>query len=587
MKAPERLRLSSRLLRQVRPYRLQIAGILALSFLAPPMALMTPLPLKIAVDSVLGAHPLPGFLDRMLPGTIPRSAGAMLIFAAALTLLVAALTQLRDFAASILAASTSERLLRDFRAQLFRHVQRLSLAYHDRRGTADSVYRIQYDATSLGNIAVDGVVPFISSALTLAAMLVVTSRVSPKLAAVAMAICPLLLAVSAIYRGRLRSQAHEIRRLESSTLSVVNEALGAARVVKGFAQEAREEERFVRQSMGTMRARIRLAFSEGGFGAAVALIAAGGTAAVLFIGTREVQDGAMTLGELLLVMGYLGQIYTPLKTLGKKSATMQGHLAGAERAFALLDEAADVPERPGARRLVRAAGDVEFRHVSFGYGDERTVLSDLSFRVARGTRVGLSGATGAGKTTLVSLLTRFYDPTDGAILLDGEDLRDYRIADLRNQFAIVIQEPVLFSTSIAENIAYARPGAAELEIVEAAKAAHAHEFICRLPRGYGTLVGERGMCLSGGERQRVSLARAFLKDAPILILDEPTSSVDFETERAILGAMEALMIGRTTFIITHRAAMLDHCDLVHRIDGGRLVERAPAGLATGARGGVS
>src|SRR5437763_11219457 len=252
-------------------------------------------------------------------------------------------------------------------------------------------------------------------------------------------------------------------------------------------------------------------------------------AAVLLIGVGHVRAGTLTLGQLLMVLGYLAQLYEPLKTMSRKATGLQGYLASAERAFALLDEQPDVPERPHARTVTRATGAVEFRGVSFAYGPDRPVLQDVSFAIAPGTRLGVVGATGAGKTTLISLLTRFYDPTGGQILLDGVDLRDYKLDDLRRQFAVVLQEPLLFSTSIAENIAYARASASQAEIEAAAKAANAHNFIIGLPQAYQTVVGERGMRLSGGERQRISIARAFLKDAPILILDEPTSSVDLQT----------------------------------------------------------
>ena len=306
---------------------------------------------------------------------------------------------------------------------------------------------------------------------------------------------------------------------------------------------------------------------QGGLGILVALLTALGTAAVLYIGVQD----KLTTGNLVYVMGLISQLYAPLKTIGKKMATMQTHLAGAERAFALLDETPDVVEKSSARPLARARGAMEFRAVSFAYQNDRPVLSDISFEIEPGACLGIAGTTGAGKTTLVNLLTRFYDPTAGQILLDGLDLRDYKLADLRNQFAIVLQEPVLFSTSIAENIAYGRPSAGEGEIIAAAKAANAHDFIARLPQGYQTLVGERGMRLSGGERQRVSIARAFLIDAPILILDEPTSSVDVKTEAAIVEAMERLMRGRTTFIITHRTSALKHCDLILKIEHGRVL----------------
>jgi len=276
------------------------------------------------------------------------------------------------------------------------------------------------------------------------------------------------------------------------------------------------------------------------------------------------------------VMAYLSQLYEPLKTISKKSASLQSHLASAERAFALLDHPPDVSERPNARRLVRATGAVAFRHVSFAYDGGSGVLHDVSFDVEPGTRVGVIGATGAGKTTLVSLLTRFYDPTEGQILLDGVDLREYRLADLRDQFAIVLQDPVLFSTSIGENIAYGRPGASDEEIVAAARAAGAHDFIVRSRQEYESRVGERGMQLSGGERQRIALARAYLKNAPILILDEPTSSVDLRTEAVILEALERLMRGRTTFLITHRASALTACDMRLQLERGRLVEATPS-----------
>jgi ATP-binding cassette subfamily B protein len=379
----------------------------------------------------------------------------------------------------------------------------------------------------------------------------------------------------------MRQQAREIKKIESSALSVVQEVLGAVRVVKAFGQEEREQGRFTERSNEGLRARVRLSFFEGGFGMLVALITAAGMAAVLYVGVTDIKAGRLSLGNLLLVTGYLAQVYAPLKTISRKAASLQSHFAGAERAFALLDETLDVTEKPNARPLRRASGRMTFRNVSFAYNEERPVLRSISFDIAPGTCVGLAGTTGAGKTTLVSLLTRFYDPISGAILLDGHDLRDYKLADLRNQFALVLQEPILFPVSIAENIAYARPSATESEIIQVAKAANVHDFISRLPHGYATLVGERGLCLSGGERQRISIARAFLKDAPILILDEPTSSVDAKTEAAIVSAMERLIDGRTSFIIAHRPTTLSHCDTILRIEAGRLAEVQGAAVFSG------
>ena len=565
-----------RLWEEVRPYYWNLAALFLFSLLGTALALLTPLPLKIAVDNVISSRPLPSFLAALLPAAITGSKGALLAVAVALVMGVALLNQLREFAASVLAAYTGEKMLRGIRAKLFRHLQRLSLSYHDSKGTADSLYRIQYDATSLQSIAVGGLVPFVSSAITLIAMIYVTARIGWKFALVGLAISPFILLASSFYRPRLRSQSRKVKRIESSALSVVQEVLGAVRIVKAFGQEEREHGRFIQKFNEGMQARLHQTFLEGGYGMVVALFTAVGMASVLYIGVQDIQSGKLTLGNLLLVMGYLGQLYSPIRSIGKKMATMQSHLAGAERVLALLDERPEVIERPNARPLLRASGAISFCHVSFDYEKDRLpVLQDISADVKPGACVGVVGATGAGKTTLVNLLTRFYEPTAGQILLDGVDLRDYKLADLRNQFALVLQEPVLFSTSIAENIAYARPAASEGEVIAAAKAANAHDFIIRLPQGYLTLVGERGMRLSGGERQRVSIARAFLKDAPILILDEPTSSVDLKTEAAIVQAMERLARGRTMFIITHRPSALRHCDVIMRIEKGRLMAIEP------------
>jgi ATP-binding cassette, subfamily B, bacterial len=572
-----------RLLRLARPYWLQIGMLFLLGLLSAPLALLTPLPLKIAVDSALGSRPLPGFLGALLPDAATRSYGTVLVLAVGLAIAVAVLSGLLELVRSVLSVYTGEKLILGLRTRLFRHAQRLSLLYHDSRGATDSAYRIQYDAQSIQWIMTDSLPSLAAAVVTLIGMVYVTFRIDWQLALVAMTVSPFLFVSAWAYGRRLRPQWIKVKQLDSSALSVVQEVLGSLRVVQAFGQETREGERFVRRSGESVRNRIRVAFIEGGFALILGLITATGTAAVLFIGVRHVRSGLLTLGDLLLVMAYLASLYAPLNQLSKSKATLQGWLVSAERAFSLLDEVPDVIERPQARALARASGAVTFTDVSFAYRENHPVLRNVSLEVDPGTRVGISGRTGAGKTTLMSLLTRFYDPTAGQVLLDGVDLRDYRIADLRNQFAIVLQEPVLFSTSVAENIAYAHPGASEEEIVRAAKAANAHEFIVGLPRGYESRVGERGMSLSGGERQRIALARAFLKDAPILILDEPTSSVDTETEAAIMEAMERLMRGRTTFMIAHRLGTLANCDARLQIEDGcvvRLEQRLIPGAST-------
>jgi ATP-binding cassette, subfamily B, bacterial len=572
--------LLGRLLNQLTPYWPQLMLCFLVDLVQVPLALLLPLPLKLAVDSVIGSRPLPGQVASLMPSAA-RSGATLLAVVAVFLVAVALLTQLQQLASTVLRTRLGERLVLDLRARLFEHAQRVSLGYHDVRGTADSNYRIQYDAVALQYITVDGVLPALGAVFTLVAMLYVTARIDPELAAVALIIVPVLFLLLRSLRSRLRRQAREVKKQESQALSVVQEVLTSLRVVKAFGQEAHEEHRFVERAREGAKARVRLALVDAIYGVLVGVTAACGTSAALFIGVYHVRSGLLTLGSLLLVMGYLGQLYEPIRTTSRKAGSLQTHLASLERVFSLLEEPHDVIELAEARPMQRAVGTITFQDVSFGYGGVG-VLEGVNFHVAAGARVGIAGMSGTGKTTLVNLLTRFFDPSAGQVLLDGVDLRTYRLRDLRSQFAIVLQDPVLFSTTIAENIAYARPTARENEIVAAAQAAGADAFIASLPMGYQTQVGERGIRLSGGERQRVALARAFLKDAPILILDEPTSAIDVKTEAAILESMDRLMEGRTAFIVTHRPSALRGCDAILRVEGGHVVRgRSTAGRRGG------
>lgn len=559
-----------RLLGQVRRFQWHIAGVLLLTFLATPLALLAPLPLKIGVDNFVDDRPLPGPVAAIVPEAVERSEAALLAFIVVLVLVLALATELQRLGSSLLNTYTGERLELEFRADLFRHAQRISLSYHDQRGTTDSLYRILNDGSSVQWIGIYGIAPFVTSIFMLLGMFVVTFTINPKLALVALVVAPLLFLLTRLFRLRLRSGWIDVKELETESLSVVQETLGALRLVKAFGREDHEHQRFRRQSRTRLGAHVRVQLIEGVLRLLVGLCMGAGTAAVIYVGLREVNQGVLTLGEFLLVMGYLTQIYAPLQTMTHSISALQASIASADRAFALLDQEPEVPERPDARPLTRARGCVSFRDVTFGYDHARPVLHDVTFHVDPGTMVGVAGATGAGKSTLASLLARFYDPLAGQILLDGHDLRDYRLADLRNQIAFVFQDPVLFSTSIIENIAYARPSATADEIRAAAEAAHVAPFVSRLPEGYDTVVGDRGLQLSGGERQRIALARAFLRDAPILILDEPTSSVDVKTEALILGAVDRLAAGRTTFMIAHRLSTLESCDMLLEIEDGRV-----------------
>ena len=545
-----------------------LTGIFLLSLLSLPLTLLYPLPLKIAVDNVLGHQPLPARLQAL---SAPGGQFGLLGLALLLLLGIAVLVNLQALASWWLQTYTGEKLAWNFRAELLNHVQRLPLMFHDRYGASDCVYRIQHDAPAIQYVVVQGVIPLLTAVTTLAGMIYVTGRIDPALAGVSIAIAPVLFLLSMICSRLVRRRSLKVRELDSSAMSVIQEVLGSIRIIKAFGQETREHERFIRRSHDRMSGQLSLALRQAFFNVLTGLTIAGGTAATLYIGINHVRAGTLTVGSLLVVMAYVAQLYQPLQLLSTKTIELQGWFSSLERAFMILDQKAEITESPHAISLERAQGGFVFQDVSFQYEGSRSGLSGLSFRIAPGSRVGIVGTTGAGKTTLLNLLMRFYDPSQGQVMLDGVDLREYRIADLRRQFAVVLQEPVLFAASIAENIAYGKRDATDAEITAAAKAASAHDFISGLPLGYETSAGERGTRLSGGERQRISLARAFLRDSPILILDEPTSSVDVHTEAAIMNATEQLMKGRTTFMIAHRLETLKSCNVILELHQGSLI----------------
>lgn len=571
-------RLWRRIADELRPYAKHLLALLVLSLLATPLVLLLPLPLKIAVDNVLSDRPLPGWIDALLPASL-QDTGSLLIIVAALQVLIVLLRGLQTLATTVYQSWIGEHLTLHFRSRLFANAQRVSFAFHDARGTSDSLYRIQYDAKALENLAVASLIPQFVALVTFIAMVAVIMQIDVVLGLLSVCVAPLFVLYQRYFRRRMRPRYTESWEIDSRAIGVVHETLGAFRVVKAFGREAHELGRFVDHARDGVVARVRLARAEAVFFLVVSLTTALGTAAVLYVGVRGVGSGRLTLGSLLLVIGYLSQLYMPLERLTNAAASIQAFLANAERAFELLDAYPDVRERPRAAPLKRASGALAFRGVSFGYTPDAAVLRHFDLDVPAGMRLGIAGATGAGKTTLAALVTRFYDPDSGSILLDGRDLREYRLADLRRQFAVVPQEAVLFGTSIAENIAYADPGASRDAVVAAATAAGAHAFIEQLPQGYATLVGERGLRLSGGERQRVALARAFLRDAPVLILDEPTSSIDVATEASIMDTMEQLMRGRTTLLIAHRLGTLDRCDEVLVLKDGHPARVAPHEVA--------
>ena len=545
-------------------------GILVLSLSAVPITLITPLPIKILVDNVLGSQPLPGYLAFLSPLGSTVSKSYVIGLAVSILVGVAVLTYLQNLVNVWYSNKIGNRMTLGVRTLLFRQMQRLSISYHDKMGAADSAYRTLNDAPMLRSFGIDGMVPLATSILTLAAMIVVTLFLDWELAVVALLVSPLLFLLTLIFRPRIRSGWRKYRASESAAMAVAQESLGASRLVKVYGQEDRKSEQLVSHYSESLDAQLKVQVYGAFYGLLIGVLTAAGLAAVLYIGIGHVLAGTLSLGSLLVVNFYVTQLYGPLRGVGQSILDVQQSLTGIERYHEILDEKPDVPESPNAIPLARAKGRIAFKAVNFEYVKDHPVLHSVSFEIQPGDRLGIIGPTGSGKTTISTLLLRLFDPTTGSITLDDVDLRDYKLANLRNQFAVVHQETVLFSTTVTENIRFANPSASIDEVVAAAKAASAHDFIMGLPDGYETLVGERGMKLSGGERQRISLARAFLKDPAILILDEPTSSLDLHTESEVLDTVKKLAKGRTTVLIAHRASTLRDCNIILMIEDGKV-----------------
>jgi ATP-binding cassette, subfamily B, bacterial len=554
----------------LRPYAWPIVALLIVSLSAVPITLIFPLPIKLLVDNVLGTQPLPRYLTVFVGSQFPRD--LTLWLAISLIMTTAVLTYLQNLVNVWYGNKIGNRMTLDVRARLFRQMQRLSVAYHDTMGAADSAYRTLNDAPMLRSFGIDSLIPLTTSILTLAAMILVMVYLDWQLALVALLVSPVMFVLTFVFRPRIRAGWRKYRASESAAMAVAQESLGASRLVKSYGQEERKNEQLVSHYSDSLSAQLKVQVDSAIYSLLVGLVTAAGLAAVLYIGIGHVEAGTLTLGNLLIANYYVTQLYGPLRNVGQSILDIQMSLTGVERYRAVLDEKPDVPESPNALPLARAIGKIEFRSVSFEYTKDHPVLHDVSFELPPANCLGVVGPTGSGKTTLSTLLLRLFDPTQGVIALDDIDLKKYKLADLRNQYAVVHQETVLFSTTVAENIRFARPNATMEEIIAAATAAKAHNFITRLPNGYDTLVGERGMKLSGGERQRISLARAFLKNAPILVLDEPTSSLDVLTEAAILETIQELMMGKTTLMIAHRPSTLRNCNLILVLDEGRVTQ---------------
>jgi len=562
-------RLIPRLFPYLKPYKGLVVGSLFLSALAVLIGLADPWPLAFMVDNVLGNHAPPALVTQIIG---PQDRYRLLLIAALAGLVLVVVRNAMSVLHEYVNTRVHQRLVLDFRSDLFQHAQRLSVSYHDSRPTGQLMSQINWLPDQAGDLLI-GIPPLIQSLVMLIGMFLIAVRLDPVLALLSLTVVPVMYYSVGIYSARIVPRLKYVRALEWQTMSIVFEAVAMLRVIAAFARERYEFRRFRSQGETAADARVNLTVKQTLFSLVVNTWTAAGTALVLGFGAWHVLQGQLSIGELLVFLSYIAAVYGPLETISSTVGSMQQRLINVQGAFMLIDIEPDIVDAPDAAILDRPRGSVAFDHVSFHYTGRTATLKDITFAVEPAKRVAIVGPTGAGKTTLISLIKRFHDPQSGAVLVDGIDVRRLKVKSLREQVSVVLQTPELFSGPIVDNIRYGRLEATMPEIVEAARSANAHDFIEKLPNGYNTVLGEGGAQLSVGERQRICVARAFLKDAPILILDEPTSSIDSKTETVILDALDRLSVNRTTFVIAHRLSTIRHADLILVLDQGSLIER--------------
>ena len=563
-----------------RPQVRALLGVLALVLAIAAVEALKPWPMKLIVDNVLARQPLPSAV-----GPITRLPGAgspvgLVGWLTAATVFLFLVSHGIKMAQSYIQAGASARMCYKLGADLFEHIQRLSLRFHSRSRTGDLVQRVMTDANCVRLLTLNVMVPLVTSTATLAMMFVVMLRLDVVLTVAALAVIPFLWVGIRLFATDMEERSYEQSELQGQMMGLAEQTLTAIPIVQAFGREPHEDRRFSELTERTGRAYLRTIRSQLGFKTTTSTATALGTAAILLFGGLHVLDGTLSVGTLLVFLSYLGSLYQPLESLAYLSSGYASAAAGARRVLQVLDEHDYVQERPDAIMLPARSGGqapaIVFDDVTFGYEPGTAVLKHVTMAVDPGETVALVGATGSGKSTLVSLIPRLFDPWTGSVALDGIDLKCLKLENLRAQIAVVLQEPHLFPVTVAENIAYGRPSASRADIVKAAQAARADDFIRRLSDGYDTVIGERGATLSGGERQRLSIARAFLKDAPVLLLDEPTSALDAQTEAELVDAMLRLMQGRTTVIVAHRLSMIRDVNRIFVLEAGQLVESGTA-----------
>jgi ATP-binding cassette subfamily B protein len=535
--------------------------------------LLEPWPLKIVFDSVLRTKPIHGWLQGFILWTAGRDPSAVLIFAVIAVIAIAVVGAVSSYTEKYYSTSVGQWVTHDLRQMLYAHVQLLSLPYHDNKKTGDLISRVTSDIDAIQSFIASGLLGVLIDSLTLLGMVGVMFYINWRFTLIALSVAPVLFLMVYSYTRRIKRASREVREKEGEIVSVIEEVLSSIRVVKAFSREDHEIHRLEERSLEGIEIALRARRLKARLLPFAELIIAAGTCLVLWFGARMVLSSALSAGSLIVFVIYLGKMYKPMQDLSKMADAYSKAAVGYERIREVLETKRQVDDLPFARRAPRFKGKIEFQHVMFGYTAGRPVLRDVNLAIEPGQLAALVGPTGAGKTTIISLICRFYDPYSGAVEIDGRDVRSFTQKTLRQQMGFVLQETFLFHATVWENIAYAKPDASRREILRAAELANAQEFIEKLPEGYNTIVGERGMTLSGGQRQRIAIARAIMRDGPILILDEPGTGLDAASEKLVFEALDRLMEGKTTIVIAHRFSTIRRADVIFVVEEGKIMER--------------
>jgi ATP-binding cassette subfamily B protein len=535
--------------------------------------LLEPWPLKIVLDNVLGSKPTHGWLHAWIEASFGKDKLGALMFAALAVLVIAVVGAGCSYVEKYVTTSVGQWVTHDLRRTLYSHIQRLSLAYHDHKQTGDLISRVTGDIDAIQSFIVSGLLDVLINSFTLIGMLGVMLYLNWQFTLIALSVAPFLFLVVFSYTRRIKKASREVRKKEGEIVSVMQEVLSSIRVVKAFSREDYEQKRLEEESLEGVEIGLRARSLKAKLAPLVEVIVAVGTCLVLWFGARMVLNGDLSAGALVVFILYLGKMYKPMQQLSKMTDAYSKAVVGYERIREILDTENEIQDLPGARRAPKFKGHIEFDHVTFSYEKASPILNDVSFEIQPGQVAALVGPTGAGKSTIISLIPRFYDPTAGVVKIDGQDVRRFQQKSIRQQISFVLQETVLFHGPIWNNIAYGKPEATRAEILRAAEMANANEFIEKLPEGYNTILGERGVTLSGGQRQRIAIARAIIRNTPILILDEPSSGLDAASEKLVFEALDRLMEGKTSIVIAHRLATIRRANIIFVVQDGAIAER--------------